>query len=138
MADLLINNKDAYAIWGVRMGNGFLDVIDGFLPMKEYIENESRLEHGKRVIATNVKVDSREITLQFTIMGDSESDYRQKKKAFETELYKGNVKIVVPKLGDDIYYLMYLGKSVSYGLSIDRCFGHVSMKFSEPNPMDRS
>lgn len=137
MADLLINNKDAYVTWGVRMGNGFLDVIDGFLPMKEYIENESRLEHGKRVIATNAKVDSREITLQFTIKGDSESDYRLKKKAFETELYKGNVKIVVPKLGDDIYHLMYLGKSVSYGLSINRCFGRVSMKFSEPNPMNR-
>ena len=25
MPDLLINNKDAYATWGVRMGDGFLE-----------------------------------------------------------------------------------------------------------------
>ena len=27
MPDLLINNKDAYATWGVRMGDGFLDAL---------------------------------------------------------------------------------------------------------------
>ena len=64
--DLIINGKDAFSIWGVRMGDGFLDAIDGFNQMKDYIENESRLEHGKRVITDNVKVDSREIPLKET------------------------------------------------------------------------
>lgn len=27
MADLLINGKDAYITWGVRMGEGVLDVL---------------------------------------------------------------------------------------------------------------
>ena len=63
MPDLLINNKDAYATWGVRMGESFLDVIGTPAPMKEFIENKSRLEHGKRVIINNPKVDEREITL---------------------------------------------------------------------------
>lgn len=58
--DLFINGKDALETWGARMGNGFLDAIDGFNEMKDYIENESRLEHGKRVITDNAKVDSRE------------------------------------------------------------------------------
>ena len=136
--DLLINGKDAFSTWGVRMGDGFLDAIDGFNEMKDYIENESRLEHGKRVITDNAKVDSREITLQFTIEGSSESDYRSKKKAFQTELEKGAVNIKIPALGDEIYKLIYLGKSISYGLSPDRCFGKVSSRFEEPNPMDRS
>lgn len=136
--DLFINGKDAFSTWGVRMGDGFLDSIDGFNQMKDYIENESRLEHGKRVITDNAKVDSREITLQFTIEGSSESDYRMKKKAFQTELEKGTVNIKIPALGSEIYKLIYLGKSLSYGLSYDRCFGKVSSKFSEPNPMDRS
>lgn len=135
--DLLINGKDAFSTWGVRMGDGFLDAIDGFNEMKDYIENESRLEHGKRVITDNAKVDSREITLQFTIEGSSESDYRAKKKAFQTELEKGAVNIKIPALGDEIYKLIYLGKSISYGLSPDRCFGKVSSRFEEPNPMDR-
>lgn len=136
--DLFINGKDAWSTWGVRMGDSFLDAIDGFNEMKDYIENESRLEHGKRVITDNAKVDSREITLQFTIEGSSESDYRSKKKAFQTELEKGAVNIKVPVLGNEVYKLIYLGKSVSYGLSLDRCFGKVSSKFEEPNPMDRS
>ncbi len=136
--DLIINGKDTFSTWGVRMGDGFLDAIDGFNQMKDYIENESRLEHGKRVITDNAKVDSREITLQFTIEGNSESNYRTKKKAFQTELEKGAVNIKVPVLGNEVYKLVYLGKSISYGLSPDRCFGKVSSKFEEPNPMDRS
>lgn len=136
--DLIINGKDAFSTWGVRMGDGFLDAIDGFNQMKDYIENESRLEHGKRIITDNARVDSREITLQFTIEGDSESDYRTKKKAFQTELEKGAVSIKVPVLGSEVYKLVYLGKSVSYGLSLDRCFGKISSKFEEPNPMDRN
>lgn len=136
--DLFINGKDALETWGARMGDGFLDAIDGFNQMKDYIENESRLEHGKRVITDNARVDSREITLQFTIEGDSESDYRTKKKAFQTELEKGAVSIKVPVLGSEVYKLIYLGKSVSYGLSFDRRFGKVSSKFEEPNPADRS
>lgn len=136
--DLKINNKDAWTTWGVRMGDGFLDIIDGFNEMKEYIENESRLEHGKRVITENAKVASRQITLQFTIEGDSESDYRTKKKSFQAELERGTVNIKIPALGNEVYKLVYLGKSVSYAMSSDRCFGKVSAKFEEPNPMDRS
>lgn len=136
--DLFINGKDAFSTWGVRMGDSFLDAIDGFNQMKDYIENESRLEHGKRVITDNAKVDSREITLQFTIEGDSESDYRTKKKSFQAELEKGAVNIKIPVLGSEMYKLVYLGKSISYGLSLDRRFGKVSSKFEEPNPMDRS
>lgn len=136
--DLIINGKDAWTTWGVRMGDGFLDAIDGFNQMKDYIENESRVEHGKRVITDNAKVDSREITLQFTIEGKSESDYRTKKKAFQKELEKGTVNIKVSSLGSDVYKLVYQGKNISYGLSLDRCFCKVSGKFEEPNPMDRS
>lgn len=136
--DLIINGKDAWTTWGVCMGDGFLDAIDGFNEMKDYIEDESRLEHGKRIITDNAKVASREITLQFTIEGSSESDYRTKKKTFQAELERGTVNIKIPDLGTDVYRLVYLGKNVSYGLSLDRCFGKVSSKFCEPNPMDRS
>lgn len=136
--DLFINGKDAWSTWGVRMGDGFLDVIDGFNQMKDYIEDESRLEHGKRIITENAKVASREITLQFTIEGDTEGDYRTKKKAFQSELEKGAVNIKIPALGSEVYKMVYLGKSISYGLSIDRRFGKISSKFCEPNPMDRS
>lgn len=137
MAELLINNKDAYTTWGVRMGDGFLDIIGSSAPMKEYIENKSRLEHGKQVIINVPKLDEREITLSFTIEGSSQSDYQVKKRAFFDELYKGKVDIQVPANSSEIYHLIYLGKSVTYAQSLDRTFGKCSMKFNEPNPADR-
>lgn len=135
--ELLINGKDAWTTWGVCMGEGFLDSIDAPVPMKDYIENESRLEHGKRIITENAKVDSRNFTLEFTIMGSTESDYRAKKKAFESELYKGPITVQIPKLNSEVYRLVYLGKSISYGLSLNRCFGKFSAEFEEPNPANR-
>ena len=135
--DLFINNKDAWTTWGVNMGSGFLDALDSFLPMKDYIENDSRLEHGKRMITTGAKVDSREVTLEFTITGSSETDYRTKKKAFQQELQAGAFTLKVPALGNEVYHLVYTGKNISYGLSLSRDFGKISAKFTEPNPMDR-
>lgn len=136
--ELIINGRDAWTLWGVNMGDGFIDTLDAPLPMKEYIENESRLEDGKRVLTSNAKKDSREITLSFTITGTSENDYRTKKKAFEAELYKGSLTVSVPKVSADVYHLIYTGKNVSYGLSLDRCFGNFSAKFEEPNPSYRT
>lgn len=137
MVDLLINNKDAYTMWGVRMGDGFLDAISASAPMKEFIENKSRLEHGKRVIINSPKLDEREITLQFTIEGSSQTDYQTKKKAFYEELYKGAVDIQIPANNSDVYHLIYRGKSISYAQSVDRTFGKISSKFEEPNPFIR-
>lgn len=135
--ELYINEKDAWTTWGVNMGEGFLDAIDAPLPMKEYVEDESRLEDGIRIDTGNPKVDSREITLGFTIMGSSETDYRSKKSAFQTELQKGAFTIRIPALGTQKYKMVYTGKSISYGLSRRRGFGHFTMKCTEPNPADR-
>ena len=136
--ELYINGKDAWTEWGVNMGDGFLDAIDSFVPIKGLIENESRLQDGKRVILSNIKLDSREITLKFTIKGNSEEDFRNKRKAFETELRQVLVSVNVPALGEDVYRLLYLGKNVSYGMNTERTFCVVSAKFEEPNPADRA
>ena len=138
MNELLINDENAYTTWGVRMGEGVLDAIGASAPMKDFIENKSRLEHGKRVIINNPKVDEREITLSFTIEGNSQSDYQAKKKAFFEELYKGVVDIQVPANSNEIYHLIYLGKSVAYAQSLDQTFGKISAKFNEPNPANRT
>lgn len=135
--DLYINGKDAWTEWGVNMGDGFLDAVDGFAPLKEFIENESRAEHGKRVIVTSPKVASRDLTLHFTLKGETEADYRMKRNAFEAELLKGLVAVKVPVLGEQTYRLVYLGRNVSYGMNMARTFATISAKFEEPNPMDR-
>lgn len=138
IGDIFINSKDAYSTWGVSMGDGFIDAIDGFNELKGFIENESRLENGKRVITANPKIAARQLSLQFTIRGDSEADYRVKKKNFQKELEKGLVTIKIPSLGEEVYKLIYTGKNIAYGMSLNRRFGKVSMKFEEPNPADRA
>lgn len=135
--ELFINGKDAWTEWGVNMGSGFLDAVDAPLPMKAYIEDESRLEHGKRMDTASAKADSREITVGFTITGSSESDYRTKRKAFFETLEAGLFTLSVPALGADVYKFVYTGKSVTYGMSRSRSFGHFTMKVTEPNPKDR-
>lgn len=136
--ELYINGKDAWTEWGVNMGYSFLDTLDSFPTMKDYVENESRLEHGKRVLLVNPRIASREITLHFTIMGKDEADYRAKRKAFEAELTRDIVRVNVPALGEDVYKLVYLGKNVTYGLSKTRGFSELAAKFEEPNPTDRA
>lgn len=137
MADLIINGFDAYRQWGIRMGDGFLDAIFAPEPMKEFIENKSRLKHGKQVLYNNPKVDERDVTLVFTLEGSSPDDYHAKYSAFKTELKKGKVEIKVPVLGDQVYRLTYL-RSASFGLNIPRTFSKISIKFNEPNPANRT
>lgn len=137
MADLIINGFDAYRQWGIRMGDGFLDAIFAPEPMKEFIENKSRLQHGKQVLYNNPKVDERDVTLVFTLEGSSPEDYLVKYSAFKTELQKGKVEIKVPVLGNQVYRFTYL-RSASFGLNIPRTFSKISIKFNEPNPANRT
>lgn len=137
MGYLYINEKDSLSEWGVRMGTGFIDALDTPLSLKDYIENESRMEHGKRVVVSSPRVASRSITLPFTIEGETPEDYQSKKKAFEQILYQGILTIRIPDNSDDVFKLLFKGQCTSYGQNKERTFGKFSAKFEEPNPTDR-
>lgn len=71
--DLYINGKDAYTEWGLSLSDGaYFDLIAP-APSKDFIESKSRLEHGKRVITDNPKVDERTLNLEVH-MSASNSD----------------------------------------------------------------
>lgn len=134
---LYINGKDAYTYWGVGMGDNFIDNIETPASIKNLPSNESRLEHGKRVITDEsiVRLASRDVTLQFHICGNSQSDYLDKKKAFIQELQKGKIDISIPSRGSEVYHLVFQGKQVSFPQTTME--GKLSAKFEEPNPADR-
>lgn len=139
--DLRINGSSTvYKDWGVNMGDGFIDALTEPLTPKDYIENESRLEHGKRVVidSDGIKFASREVLLDFTIEGSSPSDFLTKKNLFLTAMYKGSVTIQVPKESDDVYHLIYKGKGSEYGMNALRTFCHMILKFEEPDPTHRT
>ena len=134
--DLLINDKDAWNVFGVNMGDGFIENI--LLPAgnKDYIENESRNEHGKRVLYTNAKLSDRDVTLTFNIHGSSRSDYLQKYNSFVEELQKGKVVINVPVLNKK--FTLSYQKSTSFAIGTSMTNSKLSVKFNEPNPSERS
>lgn len=138
--EIRINGSSTlYKDYGVRMGEGFLDALTEPLDMKDYIENESRLEHGKRIIILDTpRVKSRDVTLDFTICGSSPEDFLKKKNGFLALIYGGEITLQVPQVSDDVYYLIYSGKGAEYGMNANRTFCHMMLKFLEPNPMRRT
>ena len=93
LGDLYINSQDAWGQWKVAMGDNFIENLLVPAGNKEFIENESRLENGKRVITTNPKVASRDVTLTFNIHGDTTTEYLTNYAAFVAVLQAGAVKI---------------------------------------------
>ena len=140
MNDLLIKGvadseyKNGYDYYHVRMGSGFIDAIESGILLKEHIENDSRLEHGVRMMVTTKKA-KRSVTLSFNIHGRTKAEYMANKEAFETMLYKGLVSIKVNDENHPYYYhLVYTGKSVTYKHSYSGICGTVVFQFIEPNP----
>ena len=133
MADLLINGKDAFEKYGVRMGDGFLDALWELAPLKEYITNDNSLEDGVQYDKKIPKINERTLTLVFTIEGNTKEDFLTKKRNFQTILYSGNVKISVPSDSDCTYQLKYKS-GVSYAQNIQRTFCKIAAKFTESVP----
>lgn len=135
--DLFINNVDAYLVWGVNMNSGFISALLAPSANKELIENESRLEHGKRVIVEDEAIqESRTLTLTFHILGTNAQDYLSKHEDFVNTIRTGVIKLKVPALGDRIFKLIYK-KSISFDINRRLNSAKISVSFEEINPTDR-
>lgn len=135
--ELIINGKDAYKEWGVRMGEGFLDTINGYYPLKEYITNNDRTKDGVQYVGTP-KVNERSLTLTFTMEGRDISDFIAKNKSFAEEMRKGETMLQVPNDSPDVYHLKYTGKSCTFAKNLERTFAKLGLSFVEPNPTNRT
>lgn len=136
MTELIINGKDAYQEWGVRMGEGFLDTLNGYYPLKEYITNNDRTQDGVQYFGAP-KVNERSLTLNFTIEGSDKDDFTVKNRAFAEMMRKGDVTIQVPADRPDVYHLKYTGKSCTFARNVERTFSKIGLAFIEPNPTNR-
>lgn len=134
---------DAYTEYGAMMGDGFLDSLLAPLTLKPFVENQSRLIDGKRVVAVNPRKDSRFLNLTFDLSGSSPTDFKSKKDKFYNLLYQGEVtmRFTTPDKGtkptDEIFHLIYKDK-VSYAQNLNQTSCKIAVKFEEPNPSNRS
>lgn len=135
LGDLYINGDDAWGTYRVAMGEGFIQTLLTPAGNKDFIENESRLENGKRVVFNNPKVASRDLTLTFNIHGDTQEEYMLNYKAFVAVLQQGKVVLRVPDL--DMTFTLVHKRSSSFALDRNRLNSRLSVKFEEPDPTSR-
>lgn len=135
--ELIINGKDAWENYRIRMGNGFIDALEADADDKEYVTNTIRTENGTRVIPIRPLKAERNVTLEFVIVGTNHNDYNERMAAFNKLLSNGFVTLQVPKSKDDIYRLYCCRKSTSYSRGRGGAIGKKSVKFIEFNPTER-
>jgi len=123
--------------YGLKMGSGFLDALQAPPELKDFVTSESRVGHGKRVYASIVRKKSREISLTFRLIASSPKDNETKKKAFYALLMNAELDLCVPEDSNDIYHLVYTGKSGTHTYSLDRSCCSITARFIEANPNDR-
>ena len=135
--DLLINGVDAYDNMGINMGDGFLDAILAPPPMKDCVENSSRIKDGKTIDNSNPKLDTRTLSLTFVIEGATQLLYLSHLKAFYSLLQGSKFYLKIPPLGNEVYKLRYT-KPSTYNGNLNRTSSKVTLNFEEPNPNDRA
>lgn len=134
--ELFINGKDAYVEWGLSMETGGLSALMTPPPNKELIENKSRLEHGKRVIASTNKLDERDLNLPIHITAISEEDFMSKYSSFCEELKNGKINITTKYRPNEVYRTNYM--SCTQFSQFRQQMAKFTLKLNEPNPYDRS
>lgn len=134
--ELYINGKDAYTTWGISMDDTALSSLMTPAPNKEFIENKSRLEHGKRVISSNPKKDDRNLTLQINLTASDKDTFFARYNSFCNELDTGVLEIRTKYQPDVLYRTIYL--SCQQFSQFMQGIGKFVLKLNEPNPSNRS
>ena len=123
--------------FGAALVKGAYEALLTPPPTKAYVQNDSRLQHGKRVIVENaddVKFDSREVSFTVFFEGNTRGAYLSGLSGFVTAITRGLIEFHCTTLGIT-FKLLYLScsKGKDYGLNA----GTYTFRFLEPNPNDR-
>lgn len=124
-------------IFGITLVKGWREALLTPAPVKDYVINDSRLEHGQSVIATQkyAKKDKRDISITFFLEGKTEEEYLQRYEDFLNKIaYSGEFCLKVPQL-KRIFKLVYSQCSQFGDYGLKR--GKFVLKLTEYNPDDR-
>lgn len=127
--------------YGASLAKGTYDALNAEAPAKEYISNESRLQHGIRIVAEpeNAKLDKREVTIKVLIEGRGAA-FHSNVRSFLSAITHGLFTLSVPALGTT-FNMVYqsCGKPEIEGKTSDGITMAVyPVKLLEPNPNNRT
>lgn len=134
--ELFINGTEAYGKWGVSLDESSLSELMTPPANKAFIENQSRLQHGKQVIVANPKLEARNLTLQVHLTAATEEQFLDRYNKFCKELATGKLDIQTKYQPDVMYRTVYV--SCSQFSQFMRGIAKFSLKLTEPDPSDRA
>lgn len=134
--ELKINGYDAASKWGAFMSDGSLSALMTPAPMKDYIINDSRSDHGRQVLTAASKVASRDLALTIYIKATSRELFFSRYLAFVEELQKGAITIETKYQVGVKYHCLYV--SCQQFAHYNGRLGKFTLRLNEPNPKDRT
>lgn len=133
---LIINGENADEKWGISLGESSLSELMTPPANKAFIENESRLQHGKQILVANPKVEARNLTLQLNLTAATKSAFFDKYNLFCKEvLATGVLNIETGYQEGIVYKTIYV--SCSQFSQFMQGIAKFSLKLIEPDPSDR-
>ena len=128
------NTYDAWDEWGVSLEDGAYGTLLAPPAVKARVENSSRLEKGKRIIATETFYDSREVTLEMHLYAPGYATFLTRYRAFLAAINgrQGFVMQYRP-YGQTLYFkVMYL--SCTQFAAYNGTLAKFSLRLVEPQP----
>lgn len=132
---LYINGNDAYTTWGISLSDTAVSALITPPALKDRITNESRLEHGRRVINDNPKKMAREVTLDMHMTAASSTEFLTRYAQFCSVLENGQLNITTAYQPNVTYKMLYL--SCTQYSEFHRQLAKFSLRLLEPNTNDR-
>lgn len=106
-------------------------------PIKTLVENSNRMQHGKRVLVSNVRQDARELTVTFNLTARTADEFIKRYSAFCNDvLMAGKIDIQTVYQPDLEYHCIYV--SCSQFSQYQQGIGMFVLKLVEPNPSFRT
>ena len=135
MVTMEINGVDS-SRYGIILSDGGMSALRKPAPNKPFVENKSRIQHGKRVIRKNPRKEERSVILPIQINATSEGDFNDKYNLFVSEVLDTGYLVIRTSAQSDVYYRFIYEDCQQYTE-----FAGETAKFmlalTEPNPNNR-
>ncbi len=133
--ELYINGQDAYTTWGISLDRTGLSALMTPAGQKEVVENESRLENGRRAIVKSPRVAARDVSLVFNMSARVQELFMARYASFCEQLQTGQL-VIRTKYQPTTYY-KFIYRSCTQFTQTQRELAKVVRRLTEPNPGDR-
>ena len=128
---------DMFKQWGISFDSKALSALMTPPPMKEWPENQSRLENGTRKITSTPRYDERTINLSMNMWATSENTFLSNYSNFCTNVLKNGVVNIMSSFQKGTVYRCVYVSCQNFG-EYQRQLAKFSLRLVEPNPNNRA